>query len=108
VLLFAFPDLAARYVPFEIPNPLPAPTAQTLIQRPYSVDLEVVVPSGQDVRGVFMTLYERRAREEFGPGVRVSSDPAPAFVGEPQELGEDASGTKYRGTISGYVLVPQS
>ncbi|HWQ12912.1 MAG TPA: protein kinase, partial [Roseiflexaceae bacterium] len=106
-LALAFPDLVARYVPVQ--TPLAAPTPQTLVQRPYSVDLEVIVPPGGDVRAAFVAAYTAAAQAQFGPATRINTNAPLAYVGgEPQKLGEDASGAKYRATVSGYVLVPLS
>ncbi len=107
-LWFAFPDVVGRYVDLPISIPGSAPTPAVLIQRPYSVDLEVIVPPGGDVRAAFEAAYTKSAQELFGPETRVNTNAPLAFVGgEPQLLGEDATGTKYRATMSGYVLVPQ-
>jgi serine/threonine-protein kinase len=110
-VLAAFPGLLAQLPSIDnlpIQNPLATPTAQTLIQQPYSVELEVVVPPGGDVRAAFEVAYQVRAQAEFGPGTRVNANAPLAYIGgDPVELGEDASGTKYRATVSGYVLVPQ-
>jgi eukaryotic-like serine/threonine-protein kinase len=105
-IAFAFPDLVTRYLPTE--NPLAAPTAAVLIQRPYSVDLEVIVPPGGDVRASFVAAYTAAAQAQFGSSARINENAPLAYVGgEPEQVSEDASGTKYRATISGYVLVPQ-
>jgi eukaryotic-like serine/threonine-protein kinase len=105
-IAFAFPDLVTRYLPVE--SPLAAPTAVVLIQRPYSVELEVIVPPGGDVRASFVAAYTAAAQAQFGPSARINENASLAYVGgEPEQLSEDASGTKYRATMSGYVLVPQ-
>jgi serine/threonine-protein kinase len=106
-LLAAFPNLISDYV--SLPGPAAQPTQQVLIQRPYSVELEVVVPPGGDVRAAFVEAYRLRAQAELGPQTQVNTNVPLAYVGgDPQQTGQDASGTKYRATVSGYVLVPPS
>ncbi|HMP40479.1 MAG TPA: hypothetical protein PKA05_08875 [Roseiflexaceae bacterium] len=101
-LLLAFPQLAS-YLPV-LPSSATA-TPQTLIAQPFQVDdLEIIVPPGQDVRQAFLAAYEQEARERFGPNTRVNYNQPPAFIGEPEKIGEDANGTRYRATLYGSVV----
>ncbi|HMO58474.1 MAG TPA: serine/threonine-protein kinase [Roseiflexaceae bacterium] len=101
-LLLAFPQLAS-YLPV-LPSSATA-TPQTLIAQPFQVDdLEIIVPPGQDVRQAFLAAYEQVARERFGPNTRVNYNQPPAFIGEPEKIGEDANGTRYRATLYGSVV----
>lgn len=102
----AFPDLAARAIR-SIPA-LATPTPQRLIQQPFTVEnIEVVVPPGGDVRQAFVLAYTRAVQEQFGPQARINTSVPLSYVGgEPQKIAEDANGTKYRASISGFILVP--
>jgi serine/threonine-protein kinase len=101
-LVFAFPD-AARNLP-GLPS-FSTPTPQTLIAQPFTIEnLEIIVPPGQDVRAAYLSAYEQIARETFGPTTRVNYNQPPAFIGEPERIGDDANGTRYRATITGSVV----
>jgi tRNA A-37 threonylcarbamoyl transferase component Bud32 len=105
-LALAFPDLTARVLQ-NIPA-LATPTPQRLIQQPFTVEnIEVIVPSGGDVRQAFVAAYTRIVQEQFGPEARIlESVPLSYSGGEPVKIGEDASGVKYRASMTGFVLVP--
>lgn len=102
----AFPDLAARAIQ-NIPA-LATPTPQRLVQQQFTVeDIEVIVPPGGDVRQAFVAAYTRAAQEQFGPQAQIHTSVSLSYVGgEPQKIAEDANGTKYRASISGFILVP--
>lgn len=102
----AFPDLAARAVQ-SIPA-LATPTPQRLIQKPFTVEnIEVIVPPGGDVRQAFVAAYTRAVQEQFGPEARINTSVPLSYVGgEPEKIAEDANGTKYRASITGFILVP--
>jgi eukaryotic-like serine/threonine-protein kinase len=112
-LVLAFPNVVGQYVPIELPslpiqNPVATPSPQVFIQRSYEVELEVVVPAGQDVRAAFEAAYLARAQAEFGPTTRINSNVGLQYVGgAPETINEDAAGATYRATMSGFVLVPQ-
>lgn len=105
-IALAFPDLAARAIQ-SIPA-LATPTPQRLIQQPFMVEnIEVVVPPGGDVRQAFVLAYTRAVQEQFGPQARINTSVPLSYVGgEPEKISEDANGTKYRASISGFILVP--
>lgn len=105
-VVLAFPDLAARAIQ-GIPA-LATPTPQTLIQRPFTVEnIEVIVPPGGDMRQAFVTAYTRAVQEQFGPDARINTGVPLSYIGgEPEKIGEDASGTKYRASVTGYILAP--
>jgi eukaryotic-like serine/threonine-protein kinase len=82
-------------------------TAQTLSQRTFTAnDMEVIVPTGGDVRQVFSEEFLRRAREQFGAGTIVNPNAPPGFIGSPEELGAVEGGTRYRASMQGFILVP--
>ncbi|MCS6842422.1 MAG: serine/threonine protein kinase [Roseiflexus sp.] len=102
----AFPDLAARAIQ-SIPA-LATPTPQRLIQQQFTVEnIEVVVQHGSDVEQAFVLAYTRAVQERFGPQARINTSVPLSYVGgEPQKIAEDASGVKYRASITGFILVP--
>jgi eukaryotic-like serine/threonine-protein kinase len=106
-LVFAFPDLVSQYVPGVISAPQPTP--QTLVQIPFtSEDMVVIVPTGRDVREAFVEAYTQKAREVHGPDARVNPNAPPTYLGgEPVKTGDDSRGTIYRGSMTGFILVPQ-
>jgi serine/threonine-protein kinase len=112
-LVLAFPNVVGQYVPIDlsnlpIQNPIATQMPQVFIQRSYEVELEVGVPAGQDVRAAFEAAYLARAQAEFGPTTRINSNVGLQYVGgAPEKISEDATSTKYRATMSGFVLVPQ-
>lgn len=105
-IALAFPDLAARAIQ-SIPA-LATPTPQRLIQMPFTVEnLEVIVPPGGDVRQAFVVAYTRAVQERFGPQAQVLVSSPPTYIGgEPEKISEEANGTKYRASITGFILVP--
>jgi tRNA A-37 threonylcarbamoyl transferase component Bud32 len=108
-LVFAFPSLISQYVP-GLAGAQPQPTPSTLIQEPFtSEDMVVIVPPGRDVREAFVEAFTRKARELRGADVRVNLNVPPTYLGgDPVKIGEDASGVSYRGSMTGYILVPKS
>jgi hypothetical protein len=80
---------------------------QVLSQRTFTAnDMEVIVPSGADVRQVFIEEFLRRAREQFGEGTIVNQNALPSYIGSPEELGQVEGGTRYRASMQGFILVP--
>jgi serine/threonine-protein kinase len=105
-LVVVFPEVAAQYVPGLT---APTPTPQTLVLRPYSIrDLEIIVPPGVEVRDAFQQAFLQQAQQEFGPSTQVNNNAPPTFNGTPIKTGDDPRGTKYRGTMEGFILVPQA
>lgn len=100
-------DRIGNVVPQIIPTSIP--TAQRLTQRTFTAnDLEVVVPSGGDVRAAFTEAFLSRAREQFGANTTTNPNAPPGYVGgEPTAIGDEAGGTRYRASMQGFVLVPQ-
>jgi tRNA A-37 threonylcarbamoyl transferase component Bud32 len=106
-LVVAFPDEVAQYVPGLT---APTPTPQTLISQAYSVqDLEIIVPPGVAVRDAFQQAFLLKAQQDFGAGTQVNNNAPPTFIGgEPVKTGDDPSGTKYRASMQGFILVPRT
>jgi eukaryotic-like serine/threonine-protein kinase len=105
-LAVAFPDAVAQYVPGLT---APTPTPQTLVLRSYAVrDLEIIVPPGVAVRDAFQQAFLQQAQQEFGPSTQINNNAPPTFNGTPTKTGDDPRGTKYRGTMEGFILVPQA
>ena len=113
VLYFAAPNVLASIlenIPVTINVPLnpSAPTAQTLIQQNFTIsDVELVVPAGVDVRTAYTDVFLQMARAQYGVGTKINENAPPGFIGTPENLGADGTGTKYRATMNGFILVPQ-
>jgi hypothetical protein len=109
-LAFAFPSIVDQYLPGLLSAPQPTAAPQTLIQEPFkSEDMVVVVPAGRDVREAFIEAFTQKAHEVRGADVRVNLNVPPTYLGgEPVKIGEDASGVTYKGSMTGYILVPKS
>jgi eukaryotic-like serine/threonine-protein kinase len=107
VLAFAFPDIANRYVPGLLSSQQPTP--QIFISQPFTAEnMEVIVPSGQDVRAAFVLAFTQKARDQFGPGTTINTNAPPTYIGgEPQQLGQEPSGTRYRASMQGFIQVPK-
>ena len=106
-LVLAFPDTVNQYVPGLLSSPQPTP--QTFIQQQFEArDMEVTVPPGNDLRAAFTQAYIQKARNMFGEGTRINQNVPPTYSGgDPVKIGDDATGPKYRGSMTGFILVPQ-
>jgi len=106
-LVFGFPQVVDRYLPGLLSNPQPTP--QIFISQPFTAEnMEVIVPPGRDVREAFVLAFTQKARDQFGPGTTVNSNAPPTYIGgEPQKLGDEPSGTRYRASMQGYIQVPK-
>ena len=109
-LVFAFPSIVDQVLPGVISAPQATATPPTLIQEPFtSEDMVVVVPPGRDVREAFIEAFTNKAREVRGANVRVNLNVPPTYSGgAPVKISEDASGVTYKGSMTGYILVPKS
>lgn len=112
-LYFTAPNVLAgilENVPINISVPLGSatPTAQTFVQQNFTINaVELIVPAGHDVRQAYTEVYLQTARALFGEGTKINENAPPGFIGQPENLGQDGIGTKYRATMSGFILVPQ-
>ena len=69
----------------------------------------VVVPPSRNVRDAFIEAFTQKAREARGADVRINLNVPPTYLGgDPVKIGEDASGVTYKGSMTGYILVPKS
>ncbi|MEO7911859.1 MAG: serine/threonine-protein kinase, partial [Roseiflexaceae bacterium] len=109
-LVFAFPSIVDQYLPGVISAPQSTSVPQTFIQEEFkSEDMVVVVPPSRNVREAFIEAFTQKAREARGADVRVNLNVPPTYLGgEPEKIGEDANGVTYRGSMTGYILVPKS
>jgi serine/threonine-protein kinase len=109
-LVFAFPSLVDQVLPGVISAPQATSAPQTFIQEPFtSEDMLIVVPPGRDVREAFIEAFTNKAREVRGAEVRVNLNVPPTYSGgEPVKVSEDANGVTYKGSMTGYILVPKS
>jgi len=109
-LVFAFPSVADQVLPGVISSPQPTTAPQTFIQEPFkSEDMVVVVPPSRDVRDAFIEAFTQKAREVRGADVRINLNVPPTYLGgDPVKIGEDANGVTYKGSMTGYILVPKS
>jgi len=108
-LVFAVPSIVEQYLPGVISAPQSTSVPQTFIQEPFtSEDMVVIVPPSRDVREAFVEAFTGKAREARGADVRINLNVPPTYLGgEPVKIGEDASGVSYRGSMTGYILVPK-
>jgi hypothetical protein len=91
-----------------VPRLSPTATAQVLVQVTYTVNnMEVIVPTGVDVRQAFTEAFLQKAREQYGPSAIINQNAPPSFIGAPEALGDEGSGTKYRASMQGFILVPR-
>jgi tRNA A-37 threonylcarbamoyl transferase component Bud32 len=109
VVVLVFPEALQQVAP----GLLAAPTATppTLVLQPYSVrDLEIIVPPGTDVNDAFRRAFLQKAQEERGAGTQINNNAPPSFMAgeEPVKTGDDPQGTKYRASMTGFILVPQT
>ena len=109
-LVFAVPSIVEQYLPGVISAPQSTSVPQTFIHEPFtSEDMVVIVPPSRDVREAFVEAFTGKAREARGADVRINLNVPPTYLGgEPVKIGEDASGVSYRGSMTGYILVPKS
>jgi serine/threonine-protein kinase len=109
-LVFAFPSVVDQVLPGVLTAPQPTSAPQTFIQEPFtSEDMIIVVPPGRDVREAFIEAFTNKAREVRGADVRVNLNVPPTYLGgDPVKLSEDSNGATYRGSMTGYILVPKS
>lgn len=110
-LYFTAPNVLAgilENVPVTLPINTPAPTAQTFVQQSFTInDVELLVPQGKDVRQAYTEVFLQMARAQYGEGTRINDNAPPGFIGAPENLGQEGTSTKYRATMSGFILVPQ-
>lgn len=88
----------------------PTPTPATFIMQPFSVtDLEIIVPPGVQVNDAFRQAYLQKAQEAFGPDTQINNNIPPTYLAgaEPVKTGDDPQGTRYRASVTGYILVRQ-
>jgi serine/threonine-protein kinase len=109
-VVFAFPAIVDQVLPGVISAPQSTAVPLTFIQEPFaSEDMVVVVPAGRDVREAFIEAFTQKAREARGADVRVNLNVPPTYLGgDPVKIGEDSNGVTYRGSMTGYILVPKS
>jgi serine/threonine-protein kinase len=105
-IVLAVPNLSGDLLPRISQS---TPTAQVLIQQQFTInDVELVVPAGRQVRDAYTEVFLQMARQQYGEGTLINANAPPGFIGAPQELGQEAGGTKYRASMQGFILVPQS
>jgi hypothetical protein len=112
-LAFAFPSIVEQYLPGLISAPQPTATPTQRIYVPAGTftlqDQEIIVPAGKDVREAYQEAFIQLARQDpkYGSEAIVSPNAPPAFIGAPEQVGQDAQGTRYRATMQGLVYVPK-
>jgi serine/threonine-protein kinase len=113
-LVFAFPSIVDQVLPGVISAPQPTVAPAQRIYVPAGTftlqDQEIIVPAGKDVREAYQEAFIQLARNDpkYGPEAIVSPNAPPAFIGAPEQVGQDAQGTRYRATMQGLVYVPKS
>jgi serine/threonine-protein kinase len=88
----------------------PTVTPQTLVSQLYVVnDIEIIVPAGTSDQGLlqsFTATFRQAAQSERGANVQLQPDTL-IYISGPEQIGQDASGVKYRASLQGTILVPQ-
>ncbi len=83
------------------------PTARATSSAQFTInDEELVVPTGQDVRTAYATLFLERAKAQYGPETVVNASTL-SFIGQPEALGDEAGGTRYKASMQGFVNFPR-
>ena len=112
VAVFVFPDAVGQVVPGLISQPTQAPIQKVyIIKGTFKLEnQEIIVPAGKDVAEAYREVFLQLARQDpqYGPEAIINPNAPPAFIGNPEKLGDEQGGTRYRATMSGIVLVPQS
>lgn len=112
VAVFVFPDAVGQVVPGLISQPTQAPAQKVyVIKGTFELtNQEIIVPAGRDVTEAYREVFLQVARQDprYGPEAIINPNAPPAFIGQPERLGDEQGGTRYRATMSGIVLVPQS
>jgi serine/threonine-protein kinase len=112
-IVFAFPSIADQYLPGLISAPQPTAAPEQKIYVPAGTftlqDQEIIVPAGRDVREAYQQTFIQLARQDpkYGAEAIVSPNAPPAFIGSPEQLSQDARGTRYRATMQGLIYVPK-
>ncbi|MDQ2997472.1 MAG: serine/threonine-protein kinase [Chloroflexota bacterium] len=113
-LVFAFPSVVDQYLPGVISAPQPTAAPAQRIYVPAGTftlqDQEIIVPAGKDVREAYQEAFIQLARNDpkYGSEAITSPNAPPAFIGAPEQIGQEAQGTRYRATMQGLVYVPKS
>jgi hypothetical protein len=113
-LVFAFPSIVEQYLPGVISAPQPTAAPAQRIYVPVGTfslkDQEIIVPAGKDVREAYQEAFIQLARNDpkYGPEAIVSPNAPPAFIGTPEQIGQEPQGTRYRASMEGLVYVPKS
>ena len=110
VAVFVFPSLVDQIVPGLISQPTTAPAQRVYVSKTFTItDQEILVPAGRDVNQAFQEAFLQLARQDpqYGPEAIINQNAPPAFIGQPQKLGDEQGGTRYRATMQGLVFVPQ-
>jgi serine/threonine-protein kinase len=113
-LVFAFPSIVEQYLPGVISAPQPTAAPAQRIYVPVGKftlkDQEIIVPAGKDVREAYQEAFIQLARNDpqYGPEAIVSPNAPPAFIGTPEQIGQETQGTRYRASMEGLVYVPKS
>ena len=114
--VFAFPAQLGALVDQVVPGLISAPTATPTPTRVYvpkgnftMSNQEIIVPAGQDVREAYLKVFLELARQDpqFGPEAIINQNAPPAFVGQPEKVGDEQGGTRYRASMQGLVFAPQ-
>jgi serine/threonine-protein kinase len=112
-LVFAFPSIVDQVLPGLISGPQPTAAPVQKIYIPAGTftlqDQEIIVPAGKDVREAYQEAFLQLARQDpkYGSEAIVSPNAPPAFIGAPEQISQDAQGTRYRATMQGLVYVPK-
>jgi serine/threonine-protein kinase len=109
--VFLFPSVVDQVVPGLITQPTQVPVQQIYVPKgTFTItNQEIIVPAGRDVNQAYQEVFIQLARQnpEYGPQAIINQNAPPAFIGQPEKLGEEQGGTRYRATMQGLVFVPK-
>jgi serine/threonine-protein kinase len=88
-----------------VPNAVPTATVAMRVQ-PFTTDVEVVVPEGVEMINALREAFEQAARAQLGPETQILTNQPPATIGQPELLGTEAGGARYRARMQGLVSAP--
>ncbi len=111
VAVFVFPNAVGQVVPGLISQPTQAPAQKVYVPKgTFTIkNQEIIVPAGRDVTEAYREVFLQLVRQDpqYGPEAIINQNAPPAFIGQPEKLGDVQAGTRYRATMQGLVYVPK-
>lgn len=101
--------LAAVFVvPLTDLRPSATPTPRTLVEQTYTAeDLEILVSANADLKDAFAYAFEQKVHEVYGDATQIRADTI-TYVAGPEQTGTEGDRVRYRASVQGTILVPQT